>query len=97
MCTGSVLLSGFNIGTISLDQPGGVDYGHNAFEDYGFAPKLKERLLERFGYFAVEGDAQRGKYLFGAESVFFKEGIIPHKLEKDIAEMFFSTVERIKQ
>ena len=53
MCTSGIVLSGFNIGTVSLDDRAGVNYGSNRFEDFNFAPKIRKELLERFGYYRV--------------------------------------------
>jgi tRNA(Arg) A34 adenosine deaminase TadA len=38
MCSASIMLSGFNVGTITLDDYGGANYNRNGFEDYCFAP-----------------------------------------------------------
>lgn len=59
MCTASALLSGFNVATISFDHYGGANFNRNAFQDFNFAPQIKKTLLQRFGYYAVEGNAER--------------------------------------
>lgn len=80
MCTASIMLSGFNVGTIALDDYGGANYNRNAFKDFDFAPLIRKKLLQKFGYFRVEDDPQRQKYQYEAENVYFKEEKIPRDL-----------------
>lgn len=54
MCASTILLSGFNVGTITLDSFAGINYNHNCFEDYHFAPKLQHQLIGTFGYYRVK-------------------------------------------
>lgn len=54
MCASTILLSGFNVGTITLDSFAGINYNHNCFEDYHFAPKLQHQLIDTFGYYRVK-------------------------------------------
>lgn len=56
MCASTILLSGFNVGVINFDKVGGVNFKLNGFENFNFAPKIKEKLLHKFGYYKVKGD-----------------------------------------
>ena len=55
MCTSNIVMSNMNIGTISFDDFGGVNFGHDNFTSFGFAPEFREKLLENFGYYMIEG------------------------------------------
>ena len=66
MCASNIVMSGFNVGTISYDDLGGVNFGNNTFQSYSFAPQFREKLIEKFGYYMVDGEPQRTKYVFGA-------------------------------
>ena len=41
MCTSGIVMSGFNVGTITLDDYGGANWRNNNFEDFGFAPEFR--------------------------------------------------------
>jgi tRNA(Arg) A34 adenosine deaminase TadA len=53
MCASSIILSGFNVGTISLDDFGGVNWRKNCFSDFNFAPKIQHELRNKFGYYRI--------------------------------------------
>jgi hypothetical protein len=53
MCASSIILSGFNVGTISQDDFGGTNYNQNRFKDYEFAPDFQRKLIDSFGYYKV--------------------------------------------
>ena len=44
------------MGVINFDKVGGVNFKLNGFENFNFAPKIKEKLLHKFGYYKVKGD-----------------------------------------
>lgn len=53
MCSSSILMCGFNVGTITTDSFAGINYNLNCFKDYHFAPKLQQQLIDTFGYYRV--------------------------------------------
>lgn len=80
MCASSILLSGFNVGTITLDSFGGANYNHNCFEDYHFAPQLQRQLTDTFGYYRVSDIEGRSEYRFKAQDVLLRE----YEVSKDL-------------
>jgi hypothetical protein len=54
MCTSGIVMSGLNVGTITLDDYGGANFRNNNFADFGFAPEFRKKLIERFGYYMVD-------------------------------------------
>jgi hypothetical protein len=56
MCTSGIVMSGLNVGTITLDDYGGANFRNNNFADFGFAPEFRKKLIERFGYYMVDGE-----------------------------------------
>lgn len=55
MCASCIVISGFNVGTISLDRHAGVNFKQNAFLDYSFSIFFMSALLNRFGYYKIRG------------------------------------------
>lgn len=80
MCASNIIMSGFNVGTISYDDLGGINFGNNTFESYSFAPEFREKLRKTFGYYMVNDEPTRTKYVFDAEKVAFKDQSISKPL-----------------
>lgn len=80
MCSSSILMCGFNVGTITTDTFAGINYNLNCFKDYHFAPKLEQQLIETFGYYRVSNVDCRKEYQFHAKKVAFKEQEITSQL-----------------
>jgi cytosine deaminase len=66
ICAASIILSGFNVGTVSMDPYGGVNFKRDGFNSFSFAPKIQQELIQRFGYYQIEGDESRKRYEYGA-------------------------------
>lgn len=73
MCTSNIVMSNMNIGTISFDDFGGVNFGHDCFSSFEFAPEFRQKLLSNFGYYIINGENSRSKYEYEASNVIFKE------------------------
>ena len=80
MCTSGIVMSGLNVGTITLDDYAGANFRNNNFADFEFAPEFRKKLNEHFGYYMVDGEPQRTKYVFGAQNVAFKDQSISKEL-----------------
>jgi hypothetical protein len=59
MCAFGIIISGFNVGIISLDPHGGVNFAQNNFSSFDFAPVYRKALLETFGYYKISGSLER--------------------------------------
>lgn len=66
MCASNIVMSGFNVGTISYDDLGGVNFDNNIFGNFSFAPQFREKMIKKFGYYVVEGEPKRMNYIFDA-------------------------------
>ena len=66
MCASNIVMSGFNVGTISYDDLGGVNFDNNTFGNFSFAPQFREKMIKKFGYYMVEGEPKRMNYIFDA-------------------------------
>jgi hypothetical protein len=72
MCASSIILSGFNVGTISQDDFAGTNYNQNRFKDYDFAPDFQRKLIDSFGYYKVSNVESRKAYQYEDSQVYFR-------------------------
>jgi hypothetical protein len=49
-----------------MDPYGGVNFKRDGFNSFSFAPKIQQELIQRFGYYQIEGDESRKRYEYGA-------------------------------
>lgn len=49
----NIIINGFNVGIISNDFGGGVNYNINKFKDFKFSKNIRNKLLNTFGYYKI--------------------------------------------
>jgi cytosine deaminase len=98
MCTGSLLLSGFNVGIIAIDEYAGVNYDSKF--DFHILPKsLKSLAQKKFGYYACnnshhESEKLSRKYI-GAKSLPFLKDTVSSKYVRECGTIFSKSVKHV--